>query len=182
MAQSLFEHGRIKTTLPKAKEVRGFVEKLITLARHDTLFNRRRVVQLMQDRRVTDKDQEFIEVPGRKKPLSVVQKLFDEIGPRFSDRPGGYTRIIKLSDYRIGDGSSLCLLSLVGDEEGTPGRGRRSVGLRRLRADKRRAFMAQRLKSGPAGAATTGAATTEAATPDNAPAAESESAPEAGQA
>ncbi len=97
MAQSLFEHGKIRTTLPKAKEVRAFVEKLITLARVNNLNNRRRVIQLMQDRRLVDEDQEFT---GQ----TVVQKLFDEIGPRFADRAGGYTRIIKTSDWRIGDG------------------------------------------------------------------------------
>src|SRR3954468_361507 len=59
MAQSLFEHGKIKTTLPKAKEVRAFAEKLITLARKNTLTTRRRAIQLMQDRRLVDDEQEF---------------------------------------------------------------------------------------------------------------------------
>src|ERR1700740_1335384 len=93
MVQSLFEHGKIRTTLPKAKEVKAFAEKLITLARENTLNSRRRVIQLMQDRRLVDEEQEFT---GQ----SVVQKLFTDVAPRFADRNGGYTRIIKLSDYR----------------------------------------------------------------------------------
>src|SRR5437762_13039835 len=69
LAQSLFEHGSIKTTLPKAKEVKSFVEKLITLARVGTLTARRRVIAYMNDRRLVDEEQEFT---GQ----SVVQKLF----------------------------------------------------------------------------------------------------------
>src|ERR1041384_235334 len=86
LAQSLFEHGKIRTTLPKAKEVRSFVERLITLARTNNLTNRRRVISMMSDRRLVDEEQEFT---GK----SVVQKLFDEVAPGFSDRQGGYTRI-----------------------------------------------------------------------------------------
>src|SRR3954467_8780943 len=95
MVQSLFEHGKIRTTLPKAQEVRGLAEKLITLARTNTVNNRRRVVALLQDRRVVDEEQEFI-LNERGRPTTVVQKLFSEIGPSFADRQGGYTRIIKL--------------------------------------------------------------------------------------
>src|SRR6185437_6139378 len=90
MVQSLFEHGKIRTTLPKAKEVKAFAEKLITLARRNTLLARRRVISMMQDRRLVDEAQEFT---GQ----SVVQKLFTDVAPRFADRNGGYTRIIKLS-------------------------------------------------------------------------------------
>src|SRR5687767_15063702 len=93
MVQSLFEHGKIRTTEPKAKEVKAFAEKLITLAKTDTVNNRRRVVQLMQDRRVTDEDQEFI-LNERGRATTVVQRLFKEVAPKFADRPGGYTRII----------------------------------------------------------------------------------------
>src|ERR1043165_649726 len=74
LVQSLFEHGRIRTTLPKAKEVRAFAEKLITLARTNTLNARRRVIALMQDRRLVDQDQEFT---GQ----NVVQRLFTDIAP-----------------------------------------------------------------------------------------------------
>jgi large subunit ribosomal protein L17 len=74
LVQSLFEHGKIKTTHPKAKEVKAFAEKLITLARTGTLTARRRVIAYLNDRRLVDEDQEFT---GQ----SVVQKLFSEIAP-----------------------------------------------------------------------------------------------------
>src|SRR5215217_1499094 len=131
MAQSLFEHGKIRTTLPKAKEVKSFVEKLITLARKKDLRSRRRVIQLMQDRRLVDEEQEFT---GK----TVVQKLFDEVAPKFTDRQGGYTRIIKLPDYRIGDAASLVLLQLADESAAAAPRGgaRRSAGLRRKRNER----------------------------------------------
>ena len=140
MAQSLFEHGKIRTTLPKAKELVSFVEKLITIAKTPTLHSRRRVIAIMQDRRLTDEDQEFT---GQ----SVVQKLFDDIAPKFVDRNGGYTRIIKLADYRIGDGGDIVLLQLLTEETPKPrGSTRRSAGLRRKRNERRRQFAASILK------------------------------------
>src|SRR5215211_272489 len=84
LVQSLFEHGKIKTTHAKAKEVKGFAEKLITLAREGDLASRRRVIAYMRDRRLVDEEQEFT---GQ----SVVQKLFSDIAPKFADRSGGYT-------------------------------------------------------------------------------------------
>jgi large subunit ribosomal protein L17 len=90
LVQSLIEHGKIRTTLPKAKEVRSFAEKIITLARTGTLHSRRRVIAMLNDRRLVDEDQEFT---GQ----TVVQKLFDDVAPKFNGRNGGYTRIIKLS-------------------------------------------------------------------------------------
>jgi large subunit ribosomal protein L17 len=139
LCQSLFEHGKIRTTLPKAKEVRAMAEKLITLARQNTLLARRRVIAILQDRRLTDEDQEFT---GQ----SVVQKLFSDIAPKFADRPGGYTRIIKLSDFRIGDGGSLVLLQLLTEENVPRGTIRRSAGLRRKRNERRRQFASKALK------------------------------------
>src|SRR5215212_4834797 len=136
MVQSLFEHGKIRTTLPKAKEVRAFAERLITLARLNTLTARRRVISLMRDRRLVDEQQEFT---GQ----SVVQKLFNEVAPKFADRPGGYTRIIKLSDFRIGDGGSLVLLQLLTEESAPTGTARRSAGLRRKRNERRHQFAAK---------------------------------------
>lgn len=140
LCQSLFEHGKIRTTLPKAKEVRAMAEKLITLARRNTLIARRRVISILQDRRLTDEDQEFT---GQ----TVVQKLFTDIAPKFGDRPGGYTRIIKLSDFRIGDGGSLVLLQLLTEENVPRGTIRRSAGLRRKRNERRRQFAARALKN-----------------------------------
>src|SRR5688572_22042764 len=115
LTQSLFEHGRVRTTEPKAKEIKAFAEKLITLAKTDSVLNRRRVTQLLNDRRVTDEDQEFI-LNERGRETTVVQRLFKDVAPKFASRNGGYTRIIKLSDYRIGDGGSLVILQLLTDE------------------------------------------------------------------
>ena len=106
MAQSLFEHGSIRTTLPKALEVQPFVEKLITRARKGDLHSRRLVIAKLRDRRLTDAEQEFVlNESGTQR--TVVQKLFAEIAPRYGDRPGGYTRIIKLPHRRLGDGGDL---------------------------------------------------------------------------
>jgi large subunit ribosomal protein L17 len=150
MVQSLFEHGKIRTTLPKAKEVRAFAEKLITLARGKTVNDRRRVVAMLRDRRVTDEEQEFI-LNERGRPRTVVQKLFDEIAPSFADRQGGYTRIIKLSDYRIGDGGSLVMLQLLTEESKPTGTARRSLGLRRKRNERRHQFAGRTIKKGRGG-------------------------------
>src|SRR5256886_17647220 len=75
LVQSLFEHGKVRTTLPKAQEVRAFAEKMITLARTGTLNARRRVISMLRDRRLVDEDQEFT---GQ----SVVQKLFSDVAPK----------------------------------------------------------------------------------------------------
>src|SRR5687768_10531849 len=130
LVQSLFEHGKIRTTMPKAKEVKAFAEKLITLARTNSVNNRRRVVAMLGDRRLVDEDQEFT---GQR----VVQKLFDDIGPNFVDRPGGYTRIIRLSEWRIGDGGDLVLLQLLTEKATPTGTARRSAGYRRRRSERR---------------------------------------------
>jgi large subunit ribosomal protein L17 len=139
LVQSLFEHGKVRTTMPKAREVKAMAEKIITLARRNTLVARRRVIALLRDRRLTDEEQEFT---GE----TVVQKLFNEIAPKFNDRPGGYTRIIKLSDFRIGDGGSLVLLQLLTEENIPRGTIRRSAGLRRKRNERRRQFASRVLK------------------------------------
>jgi large subunit ribosomal protein L17 len=94
LARALFEHGRIITTVAKAKEVRPFAEKLITLAKKGTLHARRLALARLPDR-VT------------------VAKLFSEIAPRFEDRPGGYTRIIKRHERRLGDAGPTAILELL---------------------------------------------------------------------
>ena len=139
LIQSLFENGKVRTTLPKAKEVRALAEKMITIAREGSLTSRRRVISMLQDRRLVDKEQEFT---GQ----TVVQKLFTEIAPRFTDRQGGYTRIIKLSDYRIGDGGSLVILQLLTEESKPTGTARRSAGLRRKRNERRHQFASRAIK------------------------------------
>ena len=130
MAASLLEHGAIRTTEAKAKELRRFVEKLITAAKAGTLHARRRVISQMGDRWAFDKE-------GEELDQTVVQKLFDEIAPRYMDRPGGYTRIIRLADRRIGDAGRQVLLQLV-EEEGAQEAGEsEGPSRRRQRATRR---------------------------------------------
>src|SRR6516164_5579935 len=94
LAKALFEHGRIITTVEKAKEVRPFVEKLITLAKKGDLHARRLALSRLPDR-------------------DVVAKLFKDIGPQFEDRAGGYTRIIKRHERRLGDAGRTAFLELL---------------------------------------------------------------------
>lgn len=93
LATSLFRHGRISTTTAKAKELRPFAERLITLAKRGDLHARR-----LAARRIADGD--------------VLHDLFTNIGPRFAERPGGYTRILKLG-HRQGDGAEMAFIELV---------------------------------------------------------------------
>lgn len=143
LVQSLFEHGKVRTTPAKAKEVKGFAEKLITLARTGTLTSRRRVVALMRDRRLVDENQDFIEEGPTK---TIVQKLFNDVAPNFKDRDGGYTRIIKLAEHRIGDGGDLVLLQLLTEKSAPKGSARKSAGLRRKRNDRKHQFASRILK------------------------------------
>src|SRR5204862_4953413 len=99
----------------------------------------RRVIQFLGDRRRVDEEQEFT---GHK----VVQKLFTDIAPKFGDRQGGYTRVIKLSDFRIGDGGDIVILQLLTEESAPKGTARRSAGLRRKRNERRHQFASRALK------------------------------------
>ena len=93
LVTSLFKHERIQTTVPKAKEARAVAEKLITFAKKGDLHSRR-----MAARKVNEPE--------------ILQKLFDEIGPRFAERPGGYTRIMRMGPRR-GDNAEMAILELV---------------------------------------------------------------------
>ncbi|MGD8787324.1 MAG: 50S ribosomal protein L17 [Phycisphaerales bacterium] len=112
LVSSLFQHETISTTMEKAKEVKPFAEKLITLAKKGTLPARRRAIAMLGNRDIVDyKD-------GRAaKTGTIVGKLFSELGPRYLDRPGGYIRIIRLSMRRLGDNGQLVLLQLIGADE-----------------------------------------------------------------
>ncbi len=110
---SLFEHETISTTLEKAKDVKPFAEKLITLAKKGTLAARRRAIALLGNREIVSYEEGKAVRQG-----TVIGKLFSELGPRYLDRPGGYTRIIRLSMRRLGDNGQLVLLQLVGKDEG----------------------------------------------------------------
>ncbi len=97
MAVSLMRHGLIKTTLPKAKSLRSVIEPLITLAKVDSLANRRLAFDRLRDR-------------------EIVTKLFNEIGPQNLNRPGGYTRVLKCG-FRAGDNAPMAIIELVDREE-----------------------------------------------------------------
>ena len=96
MSASLFEHEVIKTTVPKAKELRRVAEPLITLAKSDTVANRRLAFSRLRNK-------------------AAVGKLFSELGPRYEDRPGGYTRILR-AGFRRGDAAPMAYIELVGRE------------------------------------------------------------------
>ncbi len=99
MVTELFENEKIVTTVPKAKELRSVAEKMITLGKRDSLHSRRQALSFI-----------------RKKP--VVFKLFDTLAPRYADRNGGYTRILRLGN-RKGDSAEIAILELVGSEKET---------------------------------------------------------------
>ncbi len=149
LAQSLFEHGQVRTTVVKAKEVRSFVERLITLAIDGSLAARQRAEALLRDRSIIPaehrEDYDRMSDAKRNRVLrsrsgrryrvnktrpglkfsaeSVLHKLFAEIGPRMKRRNeklgsrGGYTRIIKLSERRLGDAGPLAILQLVSPDD-----------------------------------------------------------------
>ncbi len=94
LVTALFRHERIQTTVPKAKEARSLAERLITYAKAGDLNSRRQAAKKLND-------------------PAVLQKLFAEIGPRYTDRPGGYTRILRLSGNRRGDNAEVAILELV---------------------------------------------------------------------
>lgn len=180
MAASLFEHGQITTTIPKAKALQPFVEKIVTKAKRGDLHSRRQVVSMLgQDRRAfawahipagaTDEQREsieeqraftegFFDIPEsdeiernrygelRKAPR-IVKHIFDNVAPRFEDRAGGYTRIVKLGQHRLGDAAQLCVIQFVGNEEGPEIGGQPSS--RRRTADRRTAFAAKLRKDAP---------------------------------
>ena len=93
MATNLFKHGRIETTTAKAKELRPYAERLITLAKRGDLHARRLAARRIQD-------------------SEVLRRLFADIGPKYTERPGGYTRILKLG-HRQGDAADMALIELV---------------------------------------------------------------------
>lgn len=166
LAQSLFEHSQVRTTLAKAKDLRPFAERLITLAkksRKGSITARRQIHKLLSDRSLVPADHQdaYEQMSGakRRKTLrapsgrrhrtgdakgklaftgqSVTHRLINTIAPKYEDRDGGYTRIIRLSDRRIGDHSELAIVQLVGDEKGPGSITRPGKTARRGRADAR---------------------------------------------
>jgi len=176
LAAGLFEHGQIVTTPAKAKAVQPFVEKLITMAKRQNLASRREITSRLTDRNLfawvryenLTEDQlagkgRLWQVPGKDevvvnrwkelvKSPRLVQHLMSRVAPLYANRAGGYTRIVKLDKRRLGDGTDLVMLQLVGNEEGSQVKGRKSG--RRSQADRRAAFAKKaRTKSGAAGSA-----------------------------
>lgn len=128
MVASLFQHETISTTKEKAKEVRPFAEKLITLAKKGTLSARRQAIAMLGNRDIIDNESGEAVRKG-----TVIGKLFSELGPRYLDRPGGYTRIIRLSLRRLGDNGELVLLQLLGADE--PAKGQKKKRSRKKAAE-----------------------------------------------
>ena len=168
LAAGLLEHGQIETTMPKAKSVQSLAEKIITIAKRGTYEARRQIERKLNDRAIhswvadpnvkaAKKENAFFELPAAddikfnrygelKKAPRLVQHIMTQVAPMFADRDGGYTRIIKLAKHRLGDGTDLVLLQLVGKEEGSEIGGGTSG--RRKQADKRTAF-ASKVRKGP---------------------------------
>lgn len=94
---SLIEHERLVTTLEKAKALQPRIEKMVTLGKQKSLHRYRLALSRLQDK-------------------AAVAKLFDQIGPRYANRPGGYTRVVRLSGYRIGDGGTKAIIELVDND------------------------------------------------------------------
>jgi large subunit ribosomal protein L17 len=97
LVTSFVEKDRITTTVAKAKNAKPIAEKMITLAKRNTLHSRRQALSYLTTE-------------------AAVKRLFDEVGPRFTERPGGYTRIVKLASTRAGDGAEMAVLEMVGSE------------------------------------------------------------------
>ena len=176
LAQSLFEHGQIRTTLPKAKDFSPFAERLITLARkarRGQLSARRQIHKLMGERSIIPAEHreeyadssdsrrlQFLRARSNRRhrtgaskgrlpftALSITHHLIETVAARFENRPGGYTRIVKLADRRVGDQSALAVVMLVGDEEKPTGVSRAKVSARRIRTNARYAAVVKAGKS-----------------------------------
>jgi len=209
LAASLFEHGQVTTTVPKAKAVQPFVEKIITKAKKGDLHSRRQVIAMLgRDRRAFDwlydgpladdeerdrveelrsRAEEFFEVPDssevernrygdlRKAP-KLVKHIFENVAPRFEDRAGGYTRIVRIGYNRLGDAAEVCVIQFVGAEEG-PEISSNVGSTRRRLANKRAAFYEGLAKEAGVGQAEASSATA-TAEPEEAEAEAGASAPE----
>lgn len=180
LAQSMIEHGQVRTTLQKAKDLRPVIERLVTLAKSangGSITARRRIHRILSDRSMiaADRRSEYADMAlatrrqalrarsGRRHrmgaPLgklkftgeSITRRLLAEIAPRFEDRPGGYTRVVKLAQRRIGDGGYQAIVQFVGDEQSPGSITKPRKSARRVRADARYAMAVQRGRKAEAG-------------------------------
>lgn len=196
LAQSLIEHGQVRTTLPKAKELRPYIEKLVSLARSahaGSITARRQIHKLLADRSMIPEgrqsEYEDLSMAKRAKTLaapsgrryrtgqargklaftgeSIVRKLINDIAPRFEDRSGGFTRLIKLPRRRLGDGGEQAVLQFVGNEDSPGSVARPGKTARRRKADARYALAVKvtRQRGGAKQAAATAAVETAPAEP-----------------
>ncbi len=171
LAAALFEHGEIQTTLPKAKAVQPFIERLITIAKRGDFRARRLLEQRLNDRKIhswvadpnvseSKKDNPYFDLPSEsdiefnrygevRKAPRLVQHVLTNVAPMFADRNGGYTRIVKLGTHRLGDGADLVILQFVGQEDGPEIGG---AGSGRKRRANRRAEFASSLRKNSGGA------------------------------
>ncbi len=184
MAQNLIEHGQITTTLAKAKTLRPYVERLVTLAVRSRRFTsqsdaagalraRRRIYRVLGDRGIIAAEHREAYVgmsdAARAKTMrmasgrrhrtgeprgrlaftaeSVIHRLIEKIAPQFEDRPGGYTRVVRLADRRVGDASRLAILQLVGGEEAPLSLTKPAKSARKRRTDARYAMAIKAAKS-----------------------------------
>ena len=166
LAQSLIQHGQVRTTVQKAKDLKPFMERLVTLARKakdGSITARRQIHKLLSDRSMIPAEHQSeyddLSMAKRKRALrapsgrrhrvnkprgklafsgeSVLHRLINDVAERFSDRPGGYTRLIKLPKRRIGDGGEQAIVQLVGEEESPGSVTKPAQSARRRRADAR---------------------------------------------
>lgn len=176
MAQSLFEHGQVRTTLEKAKDIRPFAERLITLARkarQGDLQARRRIHRLMGERYFIPREHqgEYTDMSDAQRRATrqsrsgrrhrtgqstgsqaftteaVSHRLIETVASRFEDRPGGYTRIIRLGRHRIGDAGTQALLQLVGEEDVPSNVPKPAKSARRRRIEARFAAMKKAVRA-----------------------------------
>jgi large subunit ribosomal protein L17 len=117
MLKSLVEHGRIETTIPKAKELRRYADNMITLAKENTIYAKRkaRAQMMIRYNKLTSKEQRIAkggDLSVYNNDRKVINKLFNELGPKFVDRKGGYTRIIR-KDFQVGDNAPKCFIEFV---------------------------------------------------------------------
>ncbi|MCP4593814.1 MAG: 50S ribosomal protein L17 [bacterium] len=203
LAQSLFEHGQIRTTLEKARDLQPFAERLITISKSAAgggsssvrLSARRRLYRLLGDRAIIPADHRgaydlfsdakrarVLRAPsGRRHRTgaakgrleftaeSVTHRLIETIAPRYQERDGGYTRVIRLGERRVGDHAPLAVLQLVGDERSPGSIAKPRKTSRRRKADARYAFVVKLAKGGGSRAPTSEAspvASSPAAAPD----------------
>lgn len=120
MLKALIHNEKIETTVPKAKELRRFADQMVTLAKDNTLASRRRAIaeMMVQFNALTPKERRAAKAGDKSSyniDRQVIEKLFNVLGPRYADRQGGYTRIVRLAQTRVGDNAQMCQIQYILD-------------------------------------------------------------------